>query len=126
MLAIAACGQPTAPILGALEPLDVTTADNVSGPRLSSGPDGRLTLSWTDPAGPALTGLDNRSPALVHDLDLRVIAPDGGTSFPYRLDVEDPSGLATTGDNDVPDNVTAIASRMSIGEGDDDDAKRSQ
>ena len=48
MLAIAACGKPTAPILGALEPLDVTTADNVSGPRLSSGPDGRLTLSWME------------------------------------------------------------------------------
>jgi hypothetical protein len=48
MLAIAACGKPSAPLLGALEPLDVTTADNVSGPRLSSGPDGRLTLSWME------------------------------------------------------------------------------
>ena len=48
MLTIAACGKPTAPILGALEPLNVTTSDNVSGPRLTTGPDGRLTLSWME------------------------------------------------------------------------------
>ena len=44
---IAACGQPPAPVLGAPETLEVSAAD-VSGPRLTSGADGRLTLSWME------------------------------------------------------------------------------
>ena len=48
LLAIAACSKPTTPVLGAPEPLAVLTAGNVNGPRLTTGPNGRLTLSWME------------------------------------------------------------------------------
>jgi hypothetical protein len=58
----------------------------------------RVTLCWTDPAGPWL----------IHDLDLRVIGPDGSTVYwPYVLDWKKPSNTATTGDNWV-DNVEQV------------------
>lgn len=59
----------------------------------------RVTLSWTDPPGEPLVGIDNRTPALVNDLDLRVVAPDSTVHFPFVLGVENPSAAATTGDN---------------------------
>ncbi len=68
----------------------------------------RATLCWTDPPGPTRSGLDDRAPVLVNDLDLRLIAPDGTTTwFPYRLDPQNPGNDATTGDNTV-DNVERI------------------
>jgi hypothetical protein len=48
LLAIAACSKPSAPVLGAPEPLEVETKHDVSGPRLTAGPEGRLTLSWME------------------------------------------------------------------------------
>ncbi|NLE60131.1 MAG: S8 family serine peptidase [Planctomycetes bacterium] len=65
----------------------------------------KVTLCWTDPPGPAQTGLDNTSPCLVNDLDLRVVAPDGVTvHMPYILDPASPASPAVTGDN-ARDNV---------------------
>jgi hypothetical protein len=58
----------------------------------------RVTLCWTDPAGARL----------VHDLDLRLIGPDGTTTYyPYVLDPAKPSAIAATGDNHV-DNVEQV------------------
>ena len=48
LLAMTACSQPSAPVLGGPQALQVTRADDVGGPRLSTGPDGRLTLSWME------------------------------------------------------------------------------
>ncbi|MCE9614552.1 MAG: S8 family serine peptidase [Lentisphaerae bacterium] len=68
----------------------------------------RATLCWTDPAGPARIDLDDRTPVLVHDLDLRIVAPDGATALPYVLDATNPAALATLGDNHL-DNVEQVA-----------------
>lgn len=66
----------------------------------------RVTVCWTDPAGPARSGLNNTAANLVNDLDLRITGPSG-TSTPYILDPANPGSLATTGDN-VRDNVEQV------------------
>ena len=70
----------------------------------------KVTISWTDPPGTPISYgpdmLNNRTPMLVNDLDLRV--SDGETIFmPWVLDVENPSENATTGDNLV-DNIEQV------------------
>lgn len=69
-----------------------------------------VTISWTDPDGKPLplapTVLNNRSPRLVNDLDLRITA-NGTTSMPWILDPEKPAQAATRGDN-IRDNVEQI------------------
>jgi len=67
----------------------------------------RATLCWTDPAAAELGGLDNPSPRLINDLDLRIIAPGGSTYYPFVLDPSNPDQPATTGDN-VLDNVEQV------------------
>jgi len=42
------------------------------------------SISWTDPAGTATTDLNNTTPRLVNDLDLRV-TQGGTTYYPWRL-----------------------------------------
>jgi len=68
----------------------------------------RITLCWTDPPATAIIDYDNRSPRLIHDLDLRVTGPGGSTTYyPYVLSATDPCAIATTGDNKL-DNVEQI------------------
>ncbi|MGA0845691.1 MAG: S8 family serine peptidase [Luteolibacter sp.] len=45
----------------------------------------RATLSWTDPAGTATTSSDLRSPRLVNNLQLKLVAPDGTEHLPYVM-----------------------------------------
>src|SRR5690606_35233640 len=55
------------------------------------------TVCWTDPPGPIIEGLNDRTPVLVNDLDLRITAPDGVTQHsPFLLDASDPLAAATT------------------------------
>jgi len=68
------------------------------------------TICWTDPEGTALTAtaanLNNRSPRLVNDLDLRV--SDGEDQYlPWALDPNQPEKAATRGDN-LRDNVEQV------------------
>ncbi|MDP4610390.1 MAG: S8 family peptidase, partial [Opitutales bacterium] len=44
----------------------------------------RVTLCWTDPASDEIDDHDDRTPALVNDLNLRVTGP-GGTHYPYVM-----------------------------------------
>lgn len=68
----------------------------------------RVTLCWTDPPATEKTGLDDPSPRLVNDLGLRLIGPDGSTTYyPYVLDPANPTAPATTGDNTL-DNVEQV------------------
>jgi len=65
-----------------------------------------VTLAWTDPPGTPLTSdspsvLNNRTPVLEHDLDVRVTGPDGVTRLPWVLDPDAPSAGASRGDNVV-------------------------
>jgi autotransporter-associated beta strand protein len=65
------------------------------------------TLVWTDPPGTAKSGLNNTNLALVNNLNLRVIGPNGTTNFPFILDPANPGNYATTGDN-FRDNVEQV------------------
>jgi hypothetical protein len=68
----------------------------------------RATVCWTDPPAAALGDLDNPSPRLINDLDLRIIGPNGFTVYyPFVLDQANPASVATTGDN-TRDNVEQV------------------
>ncbi len=76
----------------------------------------KITICWTDPAGTPndMTNLDNPTPKLVNDLDLRVVSPSGTTNLPWVLNPDltnqtSParSALATTGD-DNRNNVEQV------------------
>lgn len=81
-------------------------------PVKTSGGMFKATICWTDRPGKPLVGasVDDRTPMLVNDLDLRVIdvATNAPVStLPWKLDPNNPSNAATTGDNTV-DNVEQI------------------
>ena len=64
------------------------------------------TISWTDPAGTPTATLNDRTPKLVNDLDIRI--SDGVTTTqPWLLDPANPGNAATQGDN-IRDNVEQI------------------
>lgn len=69
-----------------------------------------VTLSWTDPEGvatPVTASLvDNRTPKLVNDLDLR-LTDDRATALPFVLDPARPDQPAKPGDN-IRDNVEQV------------------
>ena len=78
----------------------------------STGGPFKATLCWTDVPGTPLVngGINNRTPILVNDLDLRVI--DLATNqpiaqLPWRLAPANPTAAATQGDN-VVDNVEQV------------------
>jgi hypothetical protein len=66
----------------------------------------RFTLSWTDPASTVQTGLNNRTPRLKNDLDMRVTI-GATTYYPWKLNPLSPASAATQGENNV-DNVEVI------------------
>lgn len=67
----------------------------------------RVTLSWTDPASTLLdrtnpSALNNRTPHLRNDLDVRLIHEATQTTYhPFSLNLEQPMELAVAGDNRV-------------------------
>nr|MBS0037409.1 S8 family serine peptidase [Saprospiraceae bacterium] len=72
----------------------------------------KATLCWTDPpATPLPPALNDPTPRLIHDLDMRIKAvsgPDSGTVYyPFILDPANPNEVATTGDN-FRDNVEVV------------------
>ncbi|RYU90745.1 T9SS type A sorting domain-containing protein [Mucilaginibacter terrigena] len=67
-----------------------------------------VTISWTDPEGTPTQGttINDRTPKLVNDLDLRL--GDGAVTFsPWVLTPDNPSANATTGDN-IRDNIEQV------------------
>ncbi|QCR24230.1 S8 family serine peptidase [Pontibacter sp. SGAir0037] len=66
-----------------------------------------VTISWTDPEATALAAsLNNRSPRLVNDLDLRITGRNT-TYMPWILDPANPAQAASRGDNKL-DNVEQV------------------
>lgn len=64
------------------------------------------TICWNDPAGTPTTVVNDRTPKLVNDLDLRV--SDGKTaSQPWTLDPANPANAAVAGDN-IRDNIEQV------------------
>ncbi len=67
----------------------------------------KATICWTDPQGTSRNGLLNdATPVLVNDLDLR-ITNSSETFFPWKYDLNNLSGGAIKGDNNV-DNLERI------------------
>ena len=79
----------------------------------------RVTLCWTDPVGVSKNGHENRSKALVNDLNLTVQGPDG-THLPFVMphvgdwSIATLDDVATTGVNDV-DNVEQVYLPSAVG-----------
>ena len=68
----------------------------------------KVTICWTDPPGPIPPYMiDPTNCVLVNDLDLRVIAPNGTTNFPFVLNPAARTNAATTADN-VRDNMEQV------------------
>ncbi|MCK5850913.1 MAG: S8 family serine peptidase, partial [Kiritimatiellae bacterium] len=67
----------------------------------------KVTLCWTDPPATPQASLDNPSPRLVNDLDLRIVDNNGHTNFPFVLNPTNPALPAVTGDNNL-DNVEQV------------------
>ncbi len=94
--------------------VDVTDGGSVkalqTAESVASGTPLRVTLVWTDPEGsPNNGGTDDATPALVNDLDLTLIAPDGMTEFhPWSLDLESPTAAATRSAPNRVDNVEVV------------------
>ncbi|GAB3962677.1 hypothetical protein GCM10028805_64280 [Spirosoma harenae] len=64
------------------------------------------TICWTDPVGTPTNAVNDRTPKLVNDLDIRL--SDGKDTFrPWVLDPNNPANAATQGDN-VRDNVEQV------------------
>ena len=76
---------------------------------LEAGEPVRLTLGWADPANVAYT-----VPALVNDIDLTLIGPDGTRIQPWVLDPENPEEPAVRGRNLV-DNTERIDAEVTLG-----------
>ncbi len=87
--------------------LDLTTVERSYAFEWNGADPIRVTLVWTDPPGAELEGLDNPTPSLVNDLDVRVVDPEGGVHAPFVLNLETPTEPATTGDN-TRDNVEQV------------------
>lgn len=103
MSANAAVGSP-----GHITEHNLTNGSSYTRNIMSNGSPLRVTVAWTDPAPQVLpTALNNRTPRLVNDLDVRIIGPGPTTYFPYRLDPDNPANAATLGDN-IRDNVEMI------------------
>lgn len=69
----------------------------------------KVTVVWTDPAGEAnLKGLDDATPVLVNDLDLKLVSPDGQEAFPYSIDRANPKQPARRDRANTVDNVEVI------------------
>ena len=70
------------------------------------GPDDdelRVTIAWDD-----VPGTPNVNPALVNDLDLRVVGPDGVVHLPWTLDPLNPSAPAVRGSRDGVNNIEQV------------------
>jgi PKD repeat protein len=80
-----------------LEDLVTNSATQTYLMDLSGIPQLRMTLCWMDVAGSP-----GAAKALVNDLDLQLVAPDGTKIYPFSLNANNPSALATrTGPNTV-------------------------
>lgn len=67
-----------------------------------------VTIAWTDPkATPSENANDPTDDKLINDIDLAVTDPNTAVHSPWILDRNNPSNVATKGDNDV-DNIEQI------------------
>jgi hypothetical protein len=77
-------------------PLTITSAGNL-----------RVVAVWTDPEVLNLSDFDTAANALVNDLDLKIVDPNGNAVLPYVLNPNAPTTPATRGVNSV-DNIEEV------------------
>ena len=70
---------------------------------LPGTPSLRVTIAWDDEPG-----AENADPALVNDLDLVLVDPDGVSHYPWVLDPANPNTPATTGVDRLLNNVEQV------------------
>lgn len=73
----------------------------------------RVTITWIDPPGsPNAGGIDDSTPALQNDLDLRLVSPSGTVYLPYSLDLANlwsiPAGTPSIARTDRPNRVDNV------------------
>jgi|GEM_PF-6747139 len=69
----------------------------------------KATIVWTDPPGvPNGSGLDDKTPVLVNNLDIWITAPDGTVFYPWTLDPNNPSAAAVRDKKNSLDNVEQV------------------
>ncbi|NER02867.1 MAG: S8 family serine peptidase, partial [Okeania sp. SIO3C4] len=84
------------------------TAQTIEVKSDGSGPV-KVSMVWTDIAGTANeNGLDDDASALVNDLDLSIVGPDGKTHYPWTLDPADPTLPAKQDKKNSVDNVEQV------------------
>ena len=66
-------------------------------------PELRYTLAWDD-----APGTPNVDPALVNQLDMRLVDPQGGVHYPWVLDPFNPSAPATRDQANTRDNIEQV------------------
>lgn len=72
----------------------------------------KATIAWTDPEATTSSALNDRTPRLVNDLDIRITS-GSSTFLPFTLNPDTPDALAVPGDN-FRDNVEQIAVRNTM------------
>lgn len=70
----------------------------------------KVTLAWDDEPGTV-----NAAVALVNNLDLTLIAPDGTVHYPWTLDPNNPSANATTGADSVNNLEQVVVNNPAAG-----------
>lgn len=77
---------------------------------LAIGGEFKASLSWLDPASTSSysSGLDDRTPALINDLDIWVTDGQGNTYLTWVLDPNNPSAAATRNAHNRVDNFTQV------------------
>jgi hypothetical protein len=83
--------------------LDIGQADTYAVVVPNGTPYLKSTLTWMD-----VSGSTSGVPALVNDLDLKLISPTAQVHFPYSLNVNDPVADATASARNVRDNVEQV------------------
>ncbi len=83
-------------------PNELVTAEIPEGTAL------RATLVWLDPPGPVRETTDDPAPALVNDLDLSLVSPDGAVFHPWSLDREAPDADPTRSGPNRVDTVEVV------------------
>jgi len=89
--------------------ITVNQGDVITIPVYTKGTEPLLaTLCWTDPPSDVYgQTVDDRTPMLVNDLDIRLINSNGTVYYPWKLDPDNPSAAATQTDNAI-DNVEKV------------------
>ncbi|MFA5619498.1 MAG: S8/S53 family peptidase [Weeksellaceae bacterium] len=92
-----------------MKDLKITTGNSYTASFVANGNEPiKATIAWLDPPPTSLptSALNDRTPMLVNDLDLRITS-EGTTYYPWKLDPDNPAAAATQEDNTV-DNLEQV------------------